>query len=333
MHLNLGKTISFIGNPGTGKTTFLVASIQRLSELDWIKINLKKLPKDYGLWIDALVSGDALPPTVKDYEYPLEFRRTITYKGSTIKLGRFFGVTFKIRDLRGEDYRRTTSTFKESVHGASAILVTIDASHSTDLGKALSGQIQPLIDGIRYMVSEEDSLKYIGLIFTKRSFHNHVIADIRKWVLKYLGPVIRPLKEKGIEFRILEVDSRGAQNKFEPWGIEQVYYDVLSNLGTVTGTKIDVTLDADYVWVDTGVTPPPIVDTPPNPPPFVVSETSDPKAKLGQGAKPSRPPKPKPQAAPPTTPHTGVMYLVICPSCGYKNPQGLTKCKNCGAPL
>ncbi|TFG09407.1 zinc ribbon domain-containing protein [Candidatus Thorarchaeota archaeon] len=28
-----------------------------------------------------------------------------------------------------------------------------------------------------------------------------------------------------------------------------------------------------------------------------------------------------------------VVYLVICPHCGHKNPQGITECENCGASL
>ncbi len=303
-----------------------MASIHRLSEIGWIKINLKKLPKDYGLWVDALISGEAIPPTVKDYEYPLEFNRTVTYKGSTIKLGRFFGVTMKVRDLRGEDYRRTTKAFKDSVSGASAVLVTIDASRSIDLGEALGGQIQPLIDGIRYMVETQSSLKYIGLIFTKRSFHNHTISDIREWVHIPLGPIIRYLKEEEIEFRVLEVDSRGAENKFNPWGIEAVYYDVLSTLGKVTGTKIDVTMDPDNIWIDTSITPP--IDAKPQTPEPQTEEQA-PVYKLGYRVKQKKSPKPKPKEGG----QVGVMYLVICPSCGYKNPQGLTKCKNCGGPL
>ena len=30
---------------------------------------------------------------------------------------------------------------------------------------------------------------------------------------------------------------------------------------------------------------------------------------------------------------TGVVYMVVCPNCGTKNVQGISKCENCGAPL
>ncbi len=328
----MGKTISFIGNPGTGKTTFLVASIHRLSEIGWVKLSIKKLPKDYGLWVDSLISGGVLPPTVKDYDYPLKFNKTIKYKQSSVKLGRLGGVTFKVKDIRGEDYRRTSDKFKESVRGASAVLVTIDASKSEDMGQSLGGQIQPLIDGIRYMVETQRSIKYIGLVFTKRSFHNHPIRKIREYVHTPLGPILRYLKEEGILFRVLECDSRGPENRFKPWGVDAVYYDVLSHIGKVSGAKLDITTDPDHVWVDTR----PFVPTPPQTDPEPEPPSVPPRKGPSQEHQPKEPEKPKPPVTPPVrTPPTGggVMYLVICPSCGHKNPQGLTKCANCSGAL
>ncbi|MHA1862759.1 MAG: hypothetical protein ACTSWA_03240, partial [Candidatus Thorarchaeota archaeon] len=248
----MGKKISFIGNPGTGKTTFLVASIHKLNDLNWTKFDIKKLPDDYGLWIDQLMSGRTLPPTVKDYSYPLKFHKKIIFKGSTVKLGRLGGITIEVKDLRGEDYRRTTATFKEAIAKSSAVLISLDPSDSTDLGMSLSGEIQPVIDGIRYMVSSLGrKLEYIGFIITKRAMHNHTIEEIREFLHIPLGPVFRYLKEKKIVVRTLEVDSRGSNNRLEPWGLEYVYYDVLSHLGRVDGNRLDVTKDAEYTWIDT----------------------------------------------------------------------------------
>lgn len=340
----MGKNISLIGNPGTGKTTFLVGSIHRLSEIGWVKINPKKLPKDYGLWVDQLISGGVLPPTVKDHEYPMQFTKTIRYKQSEVKLSRLGGVTFRVRDLRGEDYRRTTELFKQSVRDAAAVIVTIDASKSTDLGQALGGQVQPLIDGIRHMIEKEKGLKYLGLVFTKRSFHNHPIRKIREFVHTPLGPILRYLEDKKIAFRVLECDTRGVDNRFKPWGLEEIYYDVLSHLGKVSGARLDVTTDPDHVWIDTRpvVTTPPPTSTPSAPTPITSptptgtpiskSKRTDKQKGLGQGAKPKdvTPSAPQPET---TAPTTGVMYLVICPACAYKNPQGLTKCENCGGPI
>ncbi|MFO7836888.1 MAG: zinc ribbon domain-containing protein [Candidatus Thorarchaeota archaeon] len=320
----MGKSIALLGNKGTGKTTFLVASIHRLSEMGWIEANLDKLPDDYGLWIDLMVSGKPLPPTVKEYAYPLEFKKRISFKGSIVKLGWLFsGMTLRVGDMRGEDYTRTTPKFKRAVENVSAVLVTIDPSDSGVLGDALSGQIQPLIDGIRYMIQERGKdLEYLGFVITKRSKHNHTIEEVRHYIEMALRPILSYLKENNTVFRVLEVDSRGSENRLAPWGIEYVYYDMLATLCKVEGRRLDVTQDDAYLWIESS----PVIgngEANSSEPLFsyLTESQSGPEKATSSTQENS-------QEA-----EVGIAYLVICPHCGHKNRHGLSKCKNCGASL
>ena len=320
----MGKSIALLGNKGTGKTTFLVASIHQLSKKGWIKTEIEKLPDDYGLWIDLMVSGKPLPPTVKKYDYPLKFRRRISFKESIIKLGWLFGgMTLRVGDMRGEDYTRTTTKFKRAVEDVSAVFVTIDPSDSEDLGDALSGQIQPLIDGIRYMIRERgDDLEYLGFIITKRSKHSHTIEELRDYIDMALGPILTYLQENDTVFRVLEVDSRGPDDRLKPWGIEYCYYDMLATLCKVEGRRLDVTQDDAYLWIESSPvsqsktinSSEPIFSSP-NESDFQAEEATNSSQENSQ------------------EPEVGVAYLVICPHCGHKNRHGLSKCRNCGASL
>ncbi len=320
----MGKSIALLGNKGTGKTTFLVASIHRLSELKWIEANLKKLPDDYGMWIDLMISGKPLPPTVKEYAYPLKFKKRILFKGSIIKMGWLFsGMTLRVGDMRGEDYTRTTPKFKRAVEDVSAVLVTIDPSDSDELGDALAGQIQPLIDGIRYMIHERGGdLEYLGFVITKRSKHNHTIEEIRNYIEMALRPILSYLDENGTIFRVLEVDSRGPDNRLAPWAIEYVYYDMLATLCKVEGTRLDVTQDDAYLWIESS----PVIENESvnsSEPIFSTPSQSDIESLMASNSLQENSEEPE----------VGIAYLVICPNCGHKNRHGLSKCKNCGAPL
>lgn len=243
----MGKTASLIGNPGSGKSNLFLAAYQQFTHIGWIK---SPRPPEWGLWMSNILSGKPLPPTIKQNSYEMKFN-DIVYEGSRIRTG-WGGLSLKIRDLRGADYEKTTDAFRESVKGASAVLITIDPSQAQVLGPAIGNQVLPLVNAIDYMLDYEKKLKYVGFIFTKRALHNHSIRKIRSFVTRQLGPMINDVRRKGIHLRMLEVESRGIKYELDPWGIEPVFYDMLASICKVDGPRIDVFNDPNADWEKTG---------------------------------------------------------------------------------
>lgn len=244
----MGKDVSLIGNPGSGKTTFFLAMVHHLDKIGWAPQDWNTLPEKYGDWIEAMIAGEQINPTIKLNEYSLNLD-SFEYKGSKVSTGFFSSLNMKIRDIKGDDYRRNTDTFKEAVRGASAILVMIDPTRDKEeLGSALVGQVAPLFRSMRYISQNEKSVEYVGLVFSKRSLHNHAIQKIRYFIEDQLGPMMRAARRSGINPRMLEVESRGLYNRLEPWGIEQVVYDFASHICRVSGPIHDVTADPEYDW-------------------------------------------------------------------------------------
>jgi hypothetical protein len=243
----MGKNISLIGNPGVGKTTFFLAMLHQLDKIGWAPQNWKTLPEKYEDWIEAMIAGERINPTLKLNLYSLNLR-DFQYKNSIVKTGWFGRLSIKIRDIQGDDYRRTTETFKEAVNGVSAVLAMIDPTCDKDLGSALVGQIAPLVRSMRYIAQNERNVKYVGFIFTKRALHGHPIKKIRHFIEDQLGAMVNAARRSGLIIRMLEVESRGLYNRLEPWGVEEVIYDLASHVCKVEGTKYDVTRDPDYDW-------------------------------------------------------------------------------------
>lgn len=239
----MGKAASLIGNPGSGKSNLFLAAYNRFTEIGWTQ---DRRPPEWGLWMGNILSGRPLPPTIKQSNYEMRFR-DVLYKGSRIKTG-WGGLRLKIRDIIGDDYARTTDAFKESVSGASAVLITIDPSGSQDLGPAIGEQVYPLVSAVDYMLDFEKKIKYVGLVFTKRALHTHSIRKIRHFVTKQLGPLVNDVRRRGIRLRMVEVESRGRGNALEPWGIEPVFYDMLASICKVEGPRIDIFNDPDADW-------------------------------------------------------------------------------------
>ncbi len=245
--MEMGKAASLIGNPGSGKSNLFLAAFHQFTHIGWTQ---DKRPPEWGLWMSSVLSGKPLPPTIKQNDYEMRFN-DVFYKGSRIKTG-WGGLTLRIRDIRGDDYARSTDVFKESVRGASAVLITIDPSKAQDLGPAIGDQVYPLVNAIDYMLENEKKIKYMGLVFTKRALHNHSIHKIRYFVTKQLGPLVNDVRRKGINLSMLEVESRGTMNELEPWGLEPLFYDMLSSICKVEGQTIDVFYDPNADWEKTG---------------------------------------------------------------------------------
>ena len=246
--IEMGKTVSLIGNPGSGKSNLFLAAFNRFHKNGWT--SGEGWPPEFGIWMESILTGKPLPPTLKQKDYQMKFK-DVCYKGSKVKTG-WGGLTLRVRDMRGDDYRRTTDAFKESIRGASAILITIDPSKSKDLGPAIGNQVSPLVNAIGYMLENERKLKYIGLVFTKRALHNHSIRKIRWFVTDQLGPVINTVRRADKKLRMLEVESRGLGNALTPWGLEPLFYDVLATICNVKGPRVDIFNDPDADWDRSG---------------------------------------------------------------------------------
>lgn len=222
-----GKGIALIGNPGVGKTTFLIAAIHYLDKIGWARIKFKELPPEYGTLVDLLISGKPLSPTLRMSEYALEFSN-VSYKGVELKTGVFGKITFKIIDMSGQDYRATTRNFKHAVRDAFAALFLLDPSLDENFAHSLSGQILPIDKAIRYILGYERDIKYFGFIFTKSNLHNHYFDDMVNLLEEQLTPLFNLARRSGVKINIFEIDSRGKDGKLDPEGFEPIFFDTLS---------------------------------------------------------------------------------------------------------
>lgn len=222
-----GKGIALIGNPGVGKTTFLIAAIHYLDKIGWARIKFKEIPPEYGILVDLLISGKPLSPTLRMSEYALEFSN-VSYKGVELKTGVFGKITFKIIDMSGQDYRSTTYNFQDAVHDAFAALFLIDPSLSDNFAHSLAGQIEPLDRALRYIFKYERDIKYYGFVFTKSNLHNHYFDDMVSLFEEQLTPLLNRARERGVRINMFEIDSRGRDGKLDPEGFEPIFFDALS---------------------------------------------------------------------------------------------------------
>lgn len=224
-----GKGIALIGNPGVGKTTFLIASIHYLNSIGWAKVKLKELPPEYGSLVDLLVSGKPLTPTINLSEYSLEFSN-IEYRGTKLKTGMFGKITFKLVDLSGQDYRRGTQVLAEAVRNVFAALFLIDPTGGSNFPLSLAGQIGPLDAAVRYMLEREKDIRFFGIVFTKRLLHKYDFTRMTEFVEEQLTPILRIIKEHGVRLRFFEVDSRGRTGTLDPEGLEPIYFETLQTV-------------------------------------------------------------------------------------------------------
>jgi GTPase SAR1 family protein len=242
------KNVPILGNPSSGKTTLLIALIHKLQLNGWIKSRVKDLPKEYPMWIARLMAGEEIPTTTEFREVRLRLN-SFTYKGSKVNLG-WGGINLSVRDMKGDDYRRRTNVFRDAVKEASAVLFTVDCTKDTILGRAISGQVEPLLEGLRYICEFEHEVKYIGLVFTKRALHSFPIEQIRPFVTEQFAVMLSFVRDARIRFGMFEVESRGRTNELKPWGIEPVIYDCFSTIGKLKGKRLDVTLGPDADWAE-----------------------------------------------------------------------------------
>ncbi|MHA2023524.1 MAG: Rab family GTPase [Candidatus Thorarchaeota archaeon] len=233
------KNIAVIGNPGVGKTTFLVSAIHYLGSIGWAEIEMDSLPSDYAAAVDSMISGQPLSPTLGLNGYIFKFE-DFTYKGSEIKTGWFGNVTIRVTDLAGDDYRHGTSLFKQAIADSFVVLFLIDLTQSGSLTHSLAGQVAPLYNAIQYIVDFEKDVKHLELVFTKRFLHDYKYEEIVELVNEQLGPVLNIARRNKIDITMFEIDSRGKSGRLEPSGFEPVFYNALCYGCKVRGNKVDV---------------------------------------------------------------------------------------------
>lgn len=234
------KKVSVAGCPGVGKTTFLAAAIYHLDKIGWARADLETLPPEYGAIVDNLVAGQPLAPTVGLHGYIFDFN-DFTYKGSEIKTGWFGNVDVRLTDLSGRDYEHSASLFKQSLNDAYSVLILIDPACKANLRQSFAGQMNPIVETVRYIAACDDDIEHIGFVFTKALLHDHEFNNMVSILEEQLAPALNKARREGIELSFLEVDSRGPSNTLEPVGIERVFYDVLSRGCRVKDERLDVT--------------------------------------------------------------------------------------------
>lgn len=254
--------VPIIGNPGVGKTSFIVSMGKLVSDVGWGFPCGSPREVAYFYEVLSLVSqGKPIPPTRGFKKIKICINK-VAYRGDVIETN----LLLSSGDISGQDYNLAIdwlsvhdveevagappviSRFINLIEKADLIIPILDITRSlneddVDLESALIKEIgrhlYAVATGVEYICHiSRKTIKGVFFVFNKADIHRLTVKDIRRIFEDVFAILIARLRHSGIEWRVYTtVSIHWGKNPVETLksrGFNKLLYDLVATLSGYT---------------------------------------------------------------------------------------------------